>query len=153
MIFVECYADQVLVQAVRNIRVADIAHELKGKGTICSRLQNKAGCTALLDEDPSSPQPPYLKELTLHQNLQTHDIKEFRDISRANIVVVLTPKLEDWILRACRISNVRLDAYSLPSTPSELHRVINYRLDKFNLMVGDLLATRSPMLTALASVL
>jgi len=63
-IYVECYPDEVLVGVIaERLRFSkkNIDHR-GGKARICKILEEKyCNCIALLDEDPHSTQPPYLK--------------------------------------------------------------------------------------------
>jgi hypothetical protein len=149
MIFVECNADLALVQSTTHISSRDIVHDLKGKGAICSRLSVRADCIALLDEDPGSPQPPYLKKTWLYSDIQGHDIRILHDSHQNNYLILLVPKLENWILRAAKLANLDVRDYNLPANAEELHRLINYRLEKLQMLVTTLMKVKSPMVMSL----
>jgi hypothetical protein len=153
MIFVECNPDFKLVQELAKFPRKDIVHEAKGKGSICSLLSKRINCTALLDDDSGSPQPPYLSTLHSYRDIQEHNIIILQDNSRNNFVVLLLPKLEDWIIRAARLSDLDMKSYGLPNTANELHREINHKLDKFGLLLTDLKNKQSPMIISLTKAL
>ncbi len=153
MIFVECSPDLILVQTLRRVSRKDIVHELKGKGEVCKRLAANENCVAMLDEDPGSPQPPYIKSIRLRSDVVDQSIKVLHDNKRNNFVILLTPKLEDWILRATRLTGLNIVGYGLPSDSKELHRIINGKLDKYQDLLNDLSGKRSSMLVSLRTAL
>lgn len=153
MIFVECFPDINLVQTLRHISRKDLVHEFKGKGAVCNELRKKDNCLALLDEDPGSPQPPYLKEVQLLNHLADHDIKILYDPIRNNFIVLLMPSLEFWILRAARLASLSVLDYGLPNDGKELHRIIKGKLDKYQSLLDDLIKKHSSMLSALRTAL
>ena len=102
MIYVECYPDHALVKSLTGVARRDITHEFKGKGEICNRLRKQTNCKGLLDEDLSSGQPRYVKEARLEKDLPKYDIKVLHHSSTDNRLIVLCPRLEEWILKAAR---------------------------------------------------
>ena len=138
MIFVECKSDLALVKSLTNIARREITHEFKGKGEICNRLRKRTNCKGLLDEDPSSGQPHYVKEARLENDLTEHDIKVLHHNSTNNLLIVLCPRLEEWILKAAREADIDVRKYDLPNDASRLHRHINLSLDKFENLLEDL---------------
>jgi len=89
MIFVECKPDLALVQSLTKVARRGIIHEFKGKGGICSRLRRQTNCKGLIDEDPSSGQPRFVKESKLEENFPEHDIKVLHHNSTDNRLIVL----------------------------------------------------------------
>jgi len=92
----------------------------------------------LLDEDPYSGQPRYVKEARLKNDLPEHDIKILHHSSANNHLIVLCPALEEWILRAARESGIDVTKYNLPNNAAKLHAEINISLDKFEKLLEDL---------------
>ena len=138
MIYVECKPDLTLVKFLTNIKRRDITHEFKGKGEICNRLRKQANCKALLDEDPFGAQPRYMKEAKLVNDLPEHDLKLLHDSANNNYLVVLCPRLEEWVLKAAREAGIDVRKYDLPTDASRLHKEINIRLDKFEKLLEEL---------------
>ena len=60
------------------------------------------------------------------------------DPSRGNYVVVICPRLEDWILKTAQVTNVDVMKYGLPSDGESLHKRINGNLDRFENLIKDL---------------
>jgi len=69
--------------------------------------------------------------------------------SRNNTLIILCPRLEEWILEAAREANVDLQKYNLPNDPAKLHQQINIQIDKFQRLI-ERLKTKSNRLKKLA---
>jgi len=138
MIYVECKPDLTLVKSLTNVTRREITHEFKGKGEICNRLRKQTNCKGLLDEDPSSAQPHYVKEAMLENEFPQHDIKVLHHSSTDNRLIVLCPRLEEWILKAASETGIDVRKYDLPNDAAKLHRHINISLDKFENLLEEL---------------
>ncbi len=134
MIFVECNADKTLLTAL-GIRSQEICHVFS-KGNVCNRLRKNKNCIGLVDEDPGSGQPQYMETLTLvsHENA----VRVLHDKNNQNNVVVLCPRLEDWIVDAAKQAELNLANYHLPANGNALHKVVNTRLDEFEKLIKDM---------------
>jgi len=137
MIYVECKSDFTLVKSIAKIPKREIIHE-RGKGRVCGKLERQRDCKGLVDEDPLSTQPPYARKMRLESSLAQHELKVFYDEPNENHLILLCPRLEEWILKAAREANLNMEKYSLPDVPEKLHREINLDLSKFEKLVGDL---------------
>ncbi|MFA4836263.1 MAG: hypothetical protein WC749_09370 [Dehalococcoidia bacterium] len=141
MIFVECNPDEALVRFLTRLSRRQIIHE-RGKGEICNRLRKKDNSLGLVDEDPGKPQPSYIKEAKLKEDVPLHGIKVKYHESTNNYLIILCPSLEGWIIGAAKESGVDLmRSYSLPKDVNGLHSVINLNLDKYEKILGDLRGT------------
>lgn len=138
MIYVECKPDKVLVQNLMQVPQRNIVHELKGKYEVMKRLNQQANSIALLDEDPTANQPAYLRAMQVLEDIPGRGLRILEDATKDNRVVLLCPRLEEWILGAARDEAVNLEAYALPDDPVSLHRVINVDLRKFERLVENL---------------
>ena len=147
MIFIECKPDLALLKSLTSIPRREITHEFKGKGEICNRLRKLSNCTGLIDEDPDSGQPLYVKEAKLENDLSEHEIKVLHHSQTDNRLIVLCPTLEEWILRATRQAGINIRNYSLPNNARRLHREINISLDKFEKLLEDLKGSSSRLKT------
>ena len=137
-IYTECKADTALLNAILSIPKRDIIHEIKGKFEVCKSLERKKNSKGMIDEDPATVQPVYLKKLVLKQDLPQLGLKRLYDQSKGNHVIVLCPRLEEWILRAAEESNIRVQDYGLPNNPSSLHRLLEHEVDNFIKLVNGL---------------
>ncbi len=91
----------------------------------------------MVDEDPGSVPHLYEKELTFNQEL--NGIKYLVDEKRNNKILVLKVKLEDWLISACRKSEINIVQYGLPLKPNDLHDVINNRMHAYEKLLDALL--------------
>jgi hypothetical protein len=130
-----------------------IVHEFKGRFEVCKRVSGQTGCKALVDEDPNSIQPPYLARINLVEELRQQGLKVFQDESRGNLVVVMCPKLEDWILKAAEETGLKVSSYSLPDSSRSLHRVINADIRKLERLLQDLINEGSERVRTLKRML
>ena len=137
MIYVECKPDFELVRCITGIPKRGIIHESNKPG-VCKKLEKQSNCKGMVDEDPGSSQPPYISRLILKDDLFQDELKVYYDRHRNNYLIVLCPKLEDWILKTAKQADLDVDGYSLPKDPNELHRNINIRLDNFKRLLADL---------------
>ena len=138
MIYIECKPDFTLVKSLTSITRRGITHEFKGKGEICNRLRRQTNCKGLIDEDPSSGQPSYVKEAELENEFSEHGIKVLLHRQTGNRLILLCPRLEEWILGAAREAGKDVTDYSLPNNGHRLHREINIGLDKFEKLLEAL---------------
>lgn len=152
MIYVECKPDFALVKFVARIAKREIVHELN-KPEICKRLAKHSNCRGLVDEDPGSEQPQYIKNLKVVNDLPQEGLRILYDEPRNNYIIVLRSTLEDWILTAARETKLNMGKYPLPNTPGKLHKVINLNLDKFERLLDDLKDKDSKRLKALGRML
>jgi len=98
---------------------------------------SKRQAIGLVDEDPMAPRGSVTKEF--HEQI-TDDIlqvKIYRN-SRGSRLIVLCPRLEDWLIRICRLSKVDISKYGLPRDPEELHKVINQKRKNLKILLEDL---------------
>jgi hypothetical protein len=103
---------------------------------VCRRLLKNKNSVGVVDEDPESIQPSYLRRLELIS--KEHGIKLLYDRQRGNYVVVLCPTLEGWILKAAEDAGADLSRYGLPTVPEELHKVINLKIKNYEKMLCDI---------------
>ena len=84
MVFVECKADLTLIKNI-GIRLNEIYHP-GDKGRVCKNLRKKENVCGMVDEDPLSSQPSYLKEIRFIKEIE--GIKYFKDEKRKNNVLL-----------------------------------------------------------------
>lgn len=137
-IYTECKADTALLIAILGVSKREVVHETKGKDEVCKSLQRNTRSTGMIDEDPGAVQPLYLKSLMLQEDLPERGLKRFLDQARGNYLVVLCPRLEEWILRTAAESGLKTQDYGLPDSPSPLHRRLEHETGQFIQLVNDL---------------
>ena len=155
MLYVECKPDQVLAQKLTGLPQREIGHALKGRPEVLRFIAEKSNSIAMVDEDPGSRPPAIFGRMLRNENETSRGLVVYYDRGRNNRVVVICPKLEDWVLRAAQDVRIRVNAppYSLPGTSKSLHKIINNRLDQFETLVDALLAAHSPRILKLQELL
>ena len=101
----------------------------------------------MVDEDPGSARHPYEKNLTSKN--QNHGVIKFRDDASSNTILMLKVKLEDWIIEACKKSNINITEFGLHSKPNDLHDVIYYRLLAYEKLLSTLKEAKNPSINQL----
>jgi len=144
MIYLECEPDKALVKAL-GIPRKEIKH-MFSKGNVCNRLEKSKNSKGLVDEDPVSAQPSYIGKLKPFLN--KHGIKLLLDEKNQNQLILLCPRLEDWILNVTKEVNIDVLKYGLPNDPNKLHGALNVKLDKFRDLI-DKIKQKSEMLKTL----
>ncbi len=134
MIYVECKPDRALVSSTG---IKDKIIHAGNKSGVCKRLEKNHNSVGIIDEDPGAPQPPYIERLKKEEPLGVQFIV-LRDTKRNNVLIVLCPKLEEWVLTAAKEAGLAVSEYKLPSDAEKLHRTINVNLEKFERLLGDM---------------
>jgi len=137
MIYVECSTEEVLIRSIVNIPKSEIKHQ-SGRSKVIKQLERHTNCIGLVDEDPGSHTPQYIKQLKIEIDLPEYQIQLLYDKSRDNKLLVLQPRFEDWILKAAEEAKVDIEKYQMPNDGIRLHKIINYRLDKVQILIEDL---------------
>jgi hypothetical protein len=143
-IHVECKPDELLVSKFGFTRKLVTHHT--GKSRVFSKMRLVQHTLALVDEDPGTAKTTYEKQLILVA--ERHGIKKYED-KNGNSILVLSGKLEDWIVSVCRQAEVNLKDYGLPAKPDDLHEVINQRLNQFGELIIHLLQAGNPAIATL----
>ena len=138
------------MKVLTSVSKRNIIHAGNKSEVIKALVKHYENSKGLVDEDPGSTQPRYLHEFT--QKGERYSIKVLHNHHRNNYLIILCPRLEDWVLQAAARSNVDVRSYGLPNDPSRLHKRINLQVDKFEKLLKDLMQ-RSEWLRFLARVL
>lgn len=93
----------------------------------------------MIDEDPGKSQPPLLSNFHEIEISTMYNIKLLYNHKSKNHLVVLRPRLEEWIIRASRIANLDIREFSLPNDADRLHSIINININKFKKFLDSLL--------------
>mgnify|MGYP005843889063 CR=1 FL=1 len=146
MIHVECDADQTLVMTL-GVPRKEIKH-VHAKGNVCNRLEKGRRTKGLIDEDPLSLQPRYVRRLRLLSDEK--QIKLYHDKIAENYLIMLCPRLEEWVLKVAREVGIDISEYGLPDDADKLHTALNIKskLENFEKLIEDI-KERSGMLKTL----
>jgi hypothetical protein len=136
-IHLECKPDEVLVKALGFPRKAIKHHNDKGR--VCNTLEKHLNEVGMIDEDPRAPQPTYLASLLAVTSESKHNLRVLTDAARGHKVIIICPRLEEWIIQVAVGQQVDMDQFGLPNKASTLHKLITSRLDQFNRLVSHLL--------------
>lgn len=139
---VECKPDQVMIATITGTSKKDIIHAGNKSGVIkrlVKRYQNSKG---IVDEDPGRPRPRYMQRFKKFEEFEEYFIEVLCYQRRHNYLILLKPRLENWILRAASLSSVDVREYGLSNDPETLHSQIIFQIDKFEKLIKDLIQSR-----------
>ncbi|MBM4025706.1 MAG: hypothetical protein FJ280_09900 [Planctomycetes bacterium] len=135
-IAVECYPDEAVLRAL-GIPRKQLLHEAR-KGEVFNWLKKNAGGVGIVDEDPDSAQP---RDLISYQQVHAAEglLLLVRQGGSGQRLIVVRPRLEDWLIHRACICGVDLRRYQLPDSSKELHAVPRYeQRDGFRRFLADL---------------
>jgi len=138
MYLVECKPEEVLVKSLTSTSRKNIKHAGNKSELLKTLSKHYGNSKAIIDEDPGSIQPPHLQKFKEKQDLTSHKLKILHQKSKNNTIIILRPRLEDWILDASKEANINPQKYNLPKDSAQLHQQINIQIDKFQKLVKDL---------------
>ena len=142
MLLLECKPDEVVAHTLGRARRDCLHHNDKGR--VCNALQKRQGCVAMIDEDPMSSQPPYLSRLVTVSD--EHGLRVLSDPARQHRLVIVRPRLEEWLIATAAGSGIQLADYGLSERGNALHRDINSKLAKLEEVLRALLAAKNARL-------
>lgn len=145
----ECLPDEFLVKKLGYARKEILHHDDKGR--VCNSLQKQSEAVGMIDEDPGSAQPTYLR--SLKEISYEHNVKLLQDDKTGNKVVVLCPQLEGWIIEVCKLNKVDINDFGLSDSGNALHREINGKLNNLDKLLTYLIELKAPQLKRLKELL
>lgn len=149
MLLLECKADETVVKCLGRVR--QNCRHLDDKGEVCNWLKKGKAPLAMIDEDPASAQPPYLSRLKLISHL--HGIREMRDEAVTHRVLIVQPRLEEWLIASAKEAKLRMIDFGLSDRGNELHKEINSKLEAVTRLVRMLEQTGSLRIAHLRKLL
>jgi hypothetical protein len=149
MLHLECKPDEALARTLGRTRKQCLHHS--GKGRVCTVLMRGRDSVGMMDEDPRSAQPQYLA--TLQEGSNLHDVRLLQDPTRNHTVVILCPRLEEWLIKTAHSSGFKMGDFGLSDRGNELHQEINTRLAKIEELIRVLLNADSDRLRYLQSLI
>ena len=149
-LFVECKPDEALASAL-GVSPRGLEHAGNRAG-VCAQVSRRSGATGLVDEDPGTAPLPYMK--TLAEQSAEHGIRVLSDPQRNNRLVVICPRLEEWLVQSAKSSGLKMTDFGFESDNGlHLHGEINDRLPNVKRLVGALLSVRNSRILRLQSLI
>lgn len=111
-------------------------------GDVCNFLKKSELSFAIIDEDLKSSRPKYLSEFAVA--VEKYSIRVLKNSTLTKTILVLRPRLEEWIYEQCQISKINPKDFQFPPTDREFKAVINKRLVPYGKMVDSLIENRNP---------
>lgn len=149
MIYLECNPDELLCKKLGIPKKRTKHHNDKGR--IIRYLIRQKGHVGLVDEDPGAGLPNAISNFNEHGSTK-HGIKQMVDENH-NILVIICPRLEGWLIAVCKQNKVDLSKFNLANTEERLHNEMNSKLRDFDKLLTYLLEIKSPELLHLKSLL
>jgi len=143
MLLVECKPDRTLAISLSSISLKKVEHAGNKAGVLKKLTENYENSIGIIDEDPSSTQPPDLRKFTEIEYLESKDIRILHHERLNNRLLILCPRLEEWIVKAAREAQIGLRDYHLPDNPVALHETINISIDRFEELLRELVQRSS----------
>ncbi len=138
MIAVECYADTRLVLTLGATK-ASVKHA-RGKGHVLDILRDGKADIGLVDEDPGSADYPEMRRYRVSESFGGLRLMRHTEVDGRRVIVVC-PRLEEWMLARARSANVDPAEFGLALDPRRLHGCGRYdRHPRFRLFLERLAA-------------
>jgi hypothetical protein len=122
-VFVECSADEVVLRSL-GVPKKQLFH-FGGKDKLITKLKDMPAAVGMVDEDPASIQHPDLKA-SYRKADSGEGLHLLTRQGGGQRLVVICPKLEDWLIARAKSSGIRPEDYGLPSDPDRLHSIPRY---------------------------
>lgn len=122
-VLVECYPDAALLRAL-SVPRKQIGHQ-SCKGEVVKRVLKLDDAIGLIDEDPSGTQPRELANYNQIQAAEGLRLLARRDNKNKRLIIVC-PRLEEWLITKAKSSGIRPEDYGLPSDADRLHSIPRY---------------------------
>lgn len=145
-IVIECNPDEALLKVLGYTRKM-ITHQ-SSKGEVINYLKRNPSAIGIVDDDPGSAKPTYFLEFS-PETENKFGIESYVISKLQTRLIVIKPRLEEWVLQNASELNVNPVHYSIPTTGHELHKVINTRIPKFKDLLNEMLSKKSPALNHL----
>lgn len=145
---VECKPDVVFAEV---LEAEEIDHSF-GKSRVIKKVAKSNTVTVgVVDEDPGKPAPKRLEEFVEIGRFEEHGFVVL-GYGSVGFLLMLKPRLEEWVLEACREAGVDPKSFGLPDEGDELHRVINISTKRFRELL-EFLRNRSARIEKLVGVI
>jgi len=145
VIAVECFPDEVLVRSL-GVPVARVRHS-RGSGNVLNDLLRGHAAWGMIDEDPGKTRPAEIKRF-IEQERQGSVILMTGGKDAGGRLVMICPRLEEWLLARASASGVNPGDYGLPASSKALRKLGRFeRRPRFRPFLEALLAADVEMQT------
>ncbi len=122
-IAVECYPDEAVLRGL-GVPKKQVLHQAR-KGEVFNWLKKTAGGIGVVDDDPTSAQPPDRRN---YQQIQGSEglLLLVRQGSSSQRLIIICPRLEEWLIQRAETCGVDPARYQLPSTAKQLKDIPRY---------------------------
>jgi hypothetical protein len=149
-LFVECKPDETLAIAL-GVSKRNLEHA-GSRARVCAQVSLRSETMGMIDEDPNAAPHPYMQNL--RESLVEHQIRVLSDSERKNRLVVICPRLEDWLVECAKSGGLKMTDFGFESDNGRhLHREINHRLPNVERLVDALLSAWSSSMLRLQSLI
>jgi hypothetical protein len=102
------------------------------KGNVIKKLKDRPGDMGIVDEDPQSiqTQPHELANYQEVDNGEELCLLARRGHNKQKLVVIC-PRIEDWLIQRAKLSDIDPTRYYLPSTPKKLKELVHYEQKEY----------------------
>ena len=122
-VLVECDADEVVLR-VLGLPRKQLLH-FGGKYELLKKLKERPHDVGMVDEDPGKLQPQDMGNYS-QMNSAEGLLLLTRQGSGGQRLIVVCPKLEDWLIARAKSSGIQPEDYGLPDNPDRLHSIPRY---------------------------
>lgn len=150
MLYPECNTETALAEALGYHRM--IIHR-SGKSKVLKTLSRVRGSKGLVDEDPGAPKPPSIAAYMTNKNYENLGLQRLVNSKTGNSLIVLCPRLEEWILIAAKESKIDMGGFNLPDSADELHGEAVLKLERFRQLVSELQKRQNKRIIQLGKLL
>lgn len=140
-IALECKPDEVLAKALGYTRKR-IVHQ-PSNSEVINYLRKNPGNIGMVDEDRGSVKPPFFSNFQ-RETVEKFGIESFYIPDSNTRLIIIKPRLEEWILECAALSKIKPRQFSFPDNGHEFKKVINHRLRQFEKMVRELIEKQNP---------
>jgi len=139
----ECLADKTFLSKIHPQSIKGIVHSGNKTKVLDDLIKNYDNSIGIIDEDPWSYPPIALKQFIKYANSRNNYFEILQDLNRNNFLIMLKPRLEEWVLQAALVSNLKVTDYDLPLNGDDLHAIININITNFSYLLDDLLRSNN----------
>jgi hypothetical protein len=127
MILIECNNDEELVKQL-GFKNKQCKHELN-KGEVVKRLNRESNISiGIVDEDQEANQPGDMK---FYHTIRTVGSIKLKRKDAIRFLIIISPRLEDWIYGIARRNKIIPEDYGLPKDAHEVSKKPDHKFKEF----------------------